>query len=340
MPSESASRSTAGGPSTAHHEPGRRVEAELDRRERLQRVQRTDLDVGTLDPAACRAPRAGRRPRGARTSAPGRSPAASASGGVGDGGVGRGDDHEVGVATGVGHLDQHGAPRRSAAATVEGASTARPATATGVQPARRERDGRRWSRRGRDPRGRAPGLRRLSCTTESSRVGLATSFQPRCGCRSTRATTNARPGRPHRCHCRAGSARASSGSRSASGTSTNARSAIRGCGTTRSGSSTRSSPTSSTSTSSVRGPQRTVADAVGLGLEPRARRSSSSRGVSVGVDRDHRVEVVGLLGPADRRGLVHRRHRHDRRRRRLRRARRPRAAGTPSRSPRFDPIPR
>ena len=50
----------------------------------------------------------------------------------------------------------------------------------------------------------------------------------------------------------------SAGSRSSSGASTKPRSAIRGCGTTRSGSEIRRSPMSRTSTSKVRGPLRTV----------------------------------------------------------------------------------
>ena len=47
------------------------------------------------------------------------------------------------------------------------------------------------------------------------------------------------------------------------------------------------------------------------------------------LDRDHRVEEVVLAGPADRLGLVHRRHR-DHARRGRRRARRPRAGDTPA----------
>ena len=108
-PSDSARRSTDGGPSTAHHEPGSRCEADLGRRQRLERVQRTDLDVGAgrvqLVELVQRA--RAREVDHERTGPQGRR---ERGGGVGDDGVGGGDDHEVGVAAGVGHL-RH--PRRA-----------------------------------------------------------------------------------------------------------------------------------------------------------------------------------------------------------------------------------
>ena len=93
---------------------------------------------------------------------------------------------------------------------------------------------------------------------------------------------------------------ARSGSRSASGASTKARSAIRGCGTTRSGSSTRPvDPQEHVDVERARTPPHACARAR-LRPRPRARRASRSCGVEVGVDRDDRVEVVVLVGPADR----------------------------------------
>ena len=158
---------------------------------------------------------------------------------------------------------------------------------------------------------------------------LALRSSPWCGCRSTRAAVNARPVGRTACLRRRGIRVRQRGSRSARGTSTNARSAIRGCGTTRSGSSTRSSPTRSTSTSSVRGPQRSPCAPARRGLEALSRARAAHAGVERGVDRHHRVQVVGLLGPADRRRS---RSTGDtattRRRRRPRRVRRPRAGGT------------
>ena len=72
----------------------------------------------------------------------------------------------------------------------------------------------------------------------------------------------------------------------------------------------------------------------------RGARGQQVRRREVGLDRDDGVEEVVLHRPADRVGLVDRRHRRDPHARRRRRAGRPRAAGTPSRSPRLDPIPR
>ena len=85
--------------------------------------------------------------------------------------------------------------------------------------------------------------------------------------------------------------------------------------------------TSRTSTSSVRGPQRTVRtrslellDACAAARAARA----ASRSVSTATTAFRKSSCVG---PADRRGLVDRRHRDDVDRRRSRRVRRPRAAG-------------
>ena len=132
------------------------------------------------------------------------------------------------------------------------------------------------------------------------------------GCRTTRArATLLRPGGPpplgHPAHR---PPRRHRGSTSASGTSTNARSDILGWGTTRSGSSTTTSPTRSTSTSSVRGPQRSIRTRAAC-ASSRCASASSSRGRARGVHLDDGVQVVGLRRTADRRRLVHRRHRHD-----------------------------
>ena len=83
----------------------------------------------------------GQAPERCTTSAPARRPGGERGGGVGDDGVGRGDDHQVGVAAGVGDLAIRGAPSRSAAARVDGAAELRPATATAVQPRADERGG-------------------------------------------------------------------------------------------------------------------------------------------------------------------------------------------------------
>ena len=63
------------GPSTAHHEPGSRVDPELGRRQRLQRVERADLARRGGRARACRARRACTRRRGARRARRARGPA-------------------------------------------------------------------------------------------------------------------------------------------------------------------------------------------------------------------------------------------------------------------------
>ena len=266
------------------------------------------LDVGTLDRAACASSSSVHTPERCTTSAPARRLGASGGRGVGDRGVGRGDEHEVGVAARPRRRSRAGASSSAGGAAHRlGASGARPATATRRPPAGGAARARAWSRRGRAPRGRTP----AAC----DRAHRPLRSSPCWGCRTTRATTTL-PVRPHVCPVGRDPTPPTRGSRSASGTSTNARSVIRGCGTTRSGSSTTSSPTSSTSTSSVRGPHRSLADPVAPSASRRcASREQRRRGSSVGVDGHDRVEVVGLGRAADRRGLVHRRHRDHRRRR-------------------------
>ena len=245
-------------------------------------------------PAACRAPRACTRPSRWTTSAPARRPGATRRG-VGDGGVGRGDEHEVGVAAGVGDSTA-GAPRRSAAARVDGASIRRPATATGVQP-RAASATRASCRPGRDPRARATRrcdrlLRRHPAVVARSRLFVPA---PVAGA-GLLGRRQLLPGSGRTSSRSAGMRDRHAGSRSASGTSTNARSPIRGCGTTRSGSSTRSSPTGARRRRACAGPSaraRTRAASASMRcgeLEQLARRE-------VGVDRDDRVQVVVLRGP-------------------------------------------
>ena len=296
------------GPSTAHHEPGSRCDADLGRRQGLERVERPDLDVGAgrvqlvelLERAGAREvhhERAGAQAGGER------------GGGVGDGGVGRGDDHEVGVAAGVGDLATAGAPSRSAAAPGRrrvGRRGRRPRPR--VQPRAAERERRRSSRRGRDPRGRAP------VAIDSARAPLR-SLPLRSGPGAGagllgRRQSLDRSGAPMRASAGIRARPAPGRGRRGARARTPARSSG-GAGTTRSGSSTCSSPTSSTSTSSVRGPQRSARTRSAVGLERAARARAASRGASVGVDRDDRVQVVGLGRTTDGRGLVHRRHRDD-----------------------------
>ena len=85
-------------------------------------------------------------------------------------------------------------------------------------------------------------------------------------------------------------------SRSSSGSSTNARWVMRGCGTVRVGSSIRRSSNSSTSMSTVRGPQRTSRTRSERRFDPVARGEQVERS-QVGVDPDHDVEEVRLVGP-------------------------------------------
>ena len=101
-----------------------------------------------------------------------------------------------------------------------------------------------------------------------------------------------------------------SGSTSSHGSSTVARSGVPGCGSSRSGSSLRHAVHAvTTSTSSVRGPQRTLADPPGGVLQRLPAAQPAPRvGVRV-VDDEHGVQEVGLVDAAPRRRLVHRRRR-------------------------------
>ena len=124
---------------------------------------------------------------------------------------------------------------------------------TGARPRRR-------GRRGPAPRPRTPGAPRTAARRDAAGSWVRArflSFRPL----RVRTTTGAReaprirrPAAPPANRPDGTSTRP--GATSASGARTNPRSHMRGCGTTRSGSSTSTSPTSSTSTSSVRGPQR------------------------------------------------------------------------------------
>ena len=188
--------------------------------------------------------------------------------------VGRRDDDEVGARARRRRPSppaRRGAPRHAASTRASGA---RPATATGVQPRADERD----RHRGTGAAGPHQGERPLRSTVTCTSTFLPFVPAPGAGCRSTRAASMLAGSGGHDCRVGRDPRSAQSGSRSASGTSTKARSAIRGCGTTRSGSSTRSSPTSSTSTSRVRGPQRSARTRLGRGLDAREPSSRSARG--------------------------------------------------------------
>ena len=154
MPSETASRSTSSGPSTAHHEPGSRATpisgdgndcngwsdpTSTSGRATAQLVQLVErAHAGAVDHE--RAGAQARRDRGRD---------------VGDGGVGGGDQHEVGVGADEGERRVRGrraAPRRGAPrASRARARRPRPASIPG-RPWRAPA----WSRRGRAPRGRTP----------------------------------------------------------------------------------------------------------------------------------------------------------------------------------------
>ena len=124
------------------------------------------------------------------------------------------------------------------------------------------------------------------------------------------------------------------GSRSSSGASTKPRSDILGCGTTRSGSETRTSSTKRMSTSSVRGPLRTVRTRPASSSSPRRPRGA---GAGQARSRAARRSSGTCLGLPVRRAAPSRRPVRPEGRDRY--PRRPRTASSryPMRSPTFEP---
>ena len=326
MPSDTARRSTVGRarrPRTTS--PGAAASADLGRRQATaaggaSRPRRRGGPTRSLSSSS-----SGHAPERWTTSAPARRPRRERGGGVGDRGVGRGDDHEVGVAAGVGHLRDRSAHRAaSAAARADGASDAAPGDRD--RRATRARPSAAATRRPgatRDPRGRAPAASTVPCTSDF----LALRSSPWCGCRTTRAARNARPVGRTACRRRPGSA----------------------CRPARVEVGERHEHERPLGHPGVRHLEVGLVDPlvadeqhvdverprappdgahpVAVGLEPLRELAAARAGVEVGVDRHDRVEVVVLGRATDRRGLVDRRHRRRPRRRRPRRARRPPAAG-------------
>ena len=226
-------------------------------RRRRPAARRRPRRSGSDDQRVQRAPGAGggpaRRGRASRRGGrrPLRRPGSTARGHLGDGGVGGGDHQQV------------DARRRAADVVVPAEQSARPASRP--RPAPRASD--RPARPGPiDPQRAAPRSRRAGSQLESG---------------STRRT------RPSARSCQSSGTR--SGARSGSGASTNRRSAMRGCGICRSGSSTVTPSIQMMSTSSVRGPQRSSRTRSAADSS-RWHTPSSCAGRQVGVELDHEVE--------------------------------------------------
>ncbi len=133
---------------------GQARQPHLDRRQRLQRVQRADGDVGPCPPQLVELVERAR----ARQVDDQRAALESRGehfGRLGDGGVGRGDEHERGAVPGVGDVDRRRAePRGSTLRRWRGHGPARDADRR--PPTRNRARPRRSCRLVRGPRGRAP----------------------------------------------------------------------------------------------------------------------------------------------------------------------------------------
>ena len=313
-PSAVASSAVCGSPATAAHEPGSRSTPDRRRRERLQRMQRADAHVGPDARASRRTRRRPSEPARCTTSAPGSSDGATRAGGRLDRAVGRRDDHERRAAARVGD-------ERGVGVEARGGRRGR----RGVGRAARDRDD--ASSPARAARARSSVPARPGPTSASVRRSGDGCLRPCPLFYASDGSDNVTPASRTPSHVASASTR--SGATSRSGASTKPRSHMRGCGTVRSGVvDAARRRTSSTSTSSVRGPHRSHAHALGALPRSRGTARSSSCGSRLGVDRDDRVQVRVLRRPADRRGLVHARDRDHVDARRRARARRPRAAAT------------
>ena len=202
-------------------------------------------------------------------------------------------------------------PRRSPTATVSGRVRRAAGDRDGAPTVPHERAGRGWSRPGRDPTSANVRADWESLTSAVPTLSLRPTGVPVYG---SYGTTNVRsvrrtPGQPDAGRAGSRSATGSPGSRSASGASHEARSNIRGWGTTRSGSSTVC--VADEQHVDVEGPRAPTLAADPVRLAPRGAgpRASSCRGVERGVDGDDGVEVLAAA-PDRRPGRSRRPARH------------------------------
>ena len=192
MPSETARRSTVGRPVD------RAPRARAAGRRRARATATTAAGAATrprrrdAPRAACASSSSVHAPERWTTSAPGSQARRERGRGVGDRGVGRRDDHEVGVARRRRRPSRPARRARGRAAVLDGASGARPATATTRPPAGGRARPRSWSRRG-------PGPTRANarCVVDRAQSHSTSSFQPRCGVPDYSGSRNASPVRAH-----------------------------------------------------------------------------------------------------------------------------------------------
>ena len=224
--------------------------------------------------------------------------------GVGDGGVGGGDRARGRRRRPATARSRAGTSSRAAARRTEGdVGRARPATATGVQPraAMRERQ------RGPGAAGPHEGERPLRVIEQLSDLFVPA---PCWGCRTTRADATL----PVRAARHSGRGESTPPSRDRGRPAARARTPARSSADAAPRGRDRRPPRRPRGARRRRGCAGPNAHAGPGARRPRAAgRSAAGRaGLSVGVEGDDRVQVVGLRRAAHRRGLVHRRHRDHR----------------------------